>query len=139
MGLFVTARALLVNPKGEILLVRRSSSDPAHPGTWDIPGGRAEEGEDPQVAAVRETFEEVGVQLRTPRLVYAVSAPRPGSTGTWLFFIEHVPAGVELRLSDEHDTTKWISFSDLPKYTDYQILLGMHAFVTEHQLLTAVA
>lgn len=134
-----TSRALIVNPKKEVLLVRRSASDPKHPGKWDIPGGRAEPGEDLRAAAIRETLEEVGIQLRDPQLIFAISAPRPEGTGTWLFFAEQAPAGAVVTLSDEHDTYKWVPWIELPNYASFEVLLRMHAFVTEHSLLEVVA
>ncbi len=37
--------------------------------TLDIPGGHIDEGEKPEEAAIRETFEETGVQVNNPRLI----------------------------------------------------------------------
>ena len=59
----VTARILIVNEAGDILLVRRSGSDPLAPGKWDIPGGGQEDGETIEQAARREALEEVGIDI----------------------------------------------------------------------------
>jgi 8-oxo-dGTP pyrophosphatase MutT (NUDIX family) len=131
---FVTARTLLTNSAGQILIIRRSPSDPFKPGAWDIPGGQVEQNEDVGAGAIREVQEEVGVTLKQPRIVYAVSAPRPQGSGTWVFFTEAVDP-LLVQLGNEHDKAAWIDFKDLPHYTDYQILLGMHTYVTEHHLL----
>ncbi len=64
-----------VTPQGEaleVLLVRR-----AHPplmGAWSLPGGRIEPGESPQVAALRELFEEAGVQADLLGLIETLEA-----------------------------------------------------------------
>lgn len=135
----VTARALVINPKGDVLLVRRSSTDPKHPGKWDFPGGRAEPGEELRATAIRETLEEVGMQLHTPQLVFAMSAPRPEGTGTWLFFAERMPVDTAPILGHEHDAFKWVPFARVPDYVSFDVLLRMHAFVIEHHLLELVA
>ena len=132
----VTARALVRNNKGELLILRRSQTDPYHAGEWDLPGGRVDDAELVEHAVVRETAEEAGLALRRPVLVYGASAKRRDGTGTWLFYIEQVAARVRPVLSYEHDGYKWITFADLPDYTDYNILLDMHRFVTKHGLFS---
>lgn len=138
MRLFATSRALLVNSRNELLILRRSASDPAHPGMWDIPGGRQESGEDIRAAAERETLEEAGVRLQNPQLAYSITSPRPEGSGTWLFFAERVADDVQIKLGDEHDDYKWVPFADLPKYTDYTILLSMHGYIEQNNILSAL-
>ena len=46
-----------------LLLTRRSSKLRDHPGQWALPGGRVDEGETVEVAALRELQEEVGIKL----------------------------------------------------------------------------
>ena len=48
--------------RGEVLLTRRMEG--AHlAGLWEFPGGKVEEGEDPEDALIREVREECGVQI----------------------------------------------------------------------------
>jgi len=130
----VTCRIVLVNDAGEMLIMRRSPTDPSNPGTWDLPGGRAEPDERLVETALRETKEECGIDAPRPELVYATSNPRRDGTGTWVFFLSRVAAGLPVRLSNEHDAYKWIPVADLPQYTEYAVLTRMHAFATTHQL-----
>lgn len=131
----VTARALVFNDQGQLLVVRRSSTDPYHPGTWDLPGGRMEPGEDIIAAAIRETQEEVGIGLRAPQLVFATSDMRGDISKTWVFFAEHVPPQWDsIELSDEHDEYQWIDPQDFKDYTDYDILLRLYTYYTTHNL-----
>ncbi|MFA7542072.1 MAG: NUDIX domain-containing protein, partial [Lysobacterales bacterium] len=51
--------AVIANPAGQVLLVRKRGSD-----TFIQPGGKPEPGEAPLAALARELFEELGLQLR---------------------------------------------------------------------------
>ena len=46
-----------------LLLTRRAASLSAHAGQWAMPGGRIDDGETPEQAALRELVEEVGLSL----------------------------------------------------------------------------
>jgi len=46
-----------------LLLTRRASGLRAHAGQWAMPGGRIDDGETPEQAALRELVEEVGLAL----------------------------------------------------------------------------
>ncbi|MEO6626886.1 MAG: CoA pyrophosphatase [Burkholderiaceae bacterium] len=46
-----------------LILTRRALSLGRHAGQWALPGGRVDAGETPEQAALRELFEEIGLQL----------------------------------------------------------------------------
>jgi 8-oxo-dGTP pyrophosphatase MutT (NUDIX family) len=46
-----------------LLLTRRAAAMRAHAGQWALPGGRIDEGETPEQAALREVHEEIGLAL----------------------------------------------------------------------------
>ncbi len=50
-----------------VILTRRSKKMKNHPGQWALPGGRMEDDENPEQAALRELSEEVGVSLTLDR------------------------------------------------------------------------
>ena len=52
-----------------LVLTRRAGSLRAHAGQWALPGGRIDDGETPEQAALRELHEEVGLQLGTDSLI----------------------------------------------------------------------
>ena len=49
----------LITPQGECLFLLRSP-DSNHPNEWDLPGGKADDDETPEMTAKRETQEEIG-------------------------------------------------------------------------------
>jgi len=52
-----------------LVLTRRAGSLRTHAGQWALPGGRIDDGETPEQAALRELHEEVGLQLGTDSLI----------------------------------------------------------------------
>ena len=66
------AHVLATDGEGRILAVRTTYLDSG----WMLPGGRVERSETPHGAAVRETLEETGLQVRLDRLVF-IDARRP--------------------------------------------------------------
>jgi 8-oxo-dGTP diphosphatase len=132
----ITARAVILDEQGHMLIVRRSATDPFHPGTWDIPGGQVEHGEDVQAAATRETQEEVGLALLRPVLLFATSDMRGDVSKSWLFYTARLDSkNGEVVLSDEHDEYKWIRPEELDQYTDYDILLRFKDYALNNNLL----
>ena len=59
------AHALVHDDRGRILAVRTTYLGPG----WMLPGGRVERSETPHLAAVRETREETGIDVRVERLL----------------------------------------------------------------------
>lgn len=55
----VGAGTLIKNMHGEILLIKRTDN-----GTWGIPGGSCELGETFEDAAIREAYEETGLEIK---------------------------------------------------------------------------
>jgi 8-oxo-dGTP pyrophosphatase MutT (NUDIX family) len=62
-----TAAGVVLDDDGRVLLGRRADT-----GTWALPGGIIEPGEEPADAAVREIFEETGV-IAVPEVLAAVT------------------------------------------------------------------
>lgn len=60
----VSAGVLLFNKRGEILLVK-----PRYKDHWSIPGGVCDENETPTKACIRETEEEIGLKLKSIKIV----------------------------------------------------------------------
>jgi 8-oxo-dGTP pyrophosphatase MutT (NUDIX family) len=122
VAVFVTRRS-----RREVLVVHRS---PAQGGYWHTIAGGVEAGETPQEAAVRELFEETGLQLdglgpgvAVTELMYSLSEEpaerqalyEPGVVEVHVdCFIVDADDGWEPRLDWEHDDYRWVDAADAP-------------------------
>ncbi len=110
---FFVAVKGIVRAGERLLVVRRSALARGEPGTWELPGGRLEFGEAPEDALRRELQEEVGLAAVVERPVATWTFVRGGLHQTvGITFLCHA-AGMDVRLSAEHDAFKWIAPADL--------------------------
>jgi 8-oxo-dGTP pyrophosphatase MutT (NUDIX family) len=110
----LVAKVVVLNPTGQILLLRRSKTDPRRPGDWDFPGGGVERGESFVEAAVRELYEEAHIRVPADSLglLYTGTefyAPGNETVHRTLFMTRvSVEAAADLELSLEHDLSEWM-------------------------------
>ncbi|MGK4585788.1 NUDIX domain-containing protein [Kitasatospora sp. HPMI-4] len=121
---------LLVNPAGELLLVRRAAG--ALPdGLWELPGGGIEDGEGPLQAALRELGEETGI-TRARVTAYLGHTDYDNAHGlrvrefAFAATLDHPQA---VALGAEHDGHRWVLPAGLPeRIADHErTLIGRHA------------
>lgn len=92
----LTVDIIIEFPDREIVLVKRRY-DPFKD-CWAIPGGHVEVGETVEQAAVREAFEETGLEVKLERLFGVYSEPDRDPRGHYVTLLYHaVPTGGELR------------------------------------------
>jgi mutator protein MutT len=112
----ITAGALLVNSRGQVLFGRRAAWKKAWPDHWDAIGGRLEDGESPREAVIREVQEEVGVTPTKLHLLDVVREVRPDLYGEGLHYIFAVTAwtgGDPYNATNEHTELGWFTLDDL--------------------------
>jgi 8-oxo-dGTP diphosphatase len=107
--------AVVHDGTGRLLLVRRRN--PPAAGTWSLPGGRVEPGEDDTTAVVREVAEETGLTVRAGRVVGVVERDAP-SGGVYVIvdLVCDVVGGL-LRAGDDAADARWFSAADLAAAT----------------------
>jgi len=105
MGAF----AVIVDAERRVLLCHRRDID-----AWNLPGGLIEEGEAPWDAAVRETREEVGLDVAVERLTGVYW--KPDSADLVFNFECRIVAGTP-GLSDEADEVGYFAVDALPPNT----------------------
>ncbi|MBV9312794.1 MAG: NUDIX domain-containing protein [Pseudonocardia sp.] len=110
-SLVVAVAAIVRIDAGDILMIKRSDN-----GLWAPPGGAQDIGETTREAAVREVFEETGIQIRVVTVSGIYSDPRhvieydDGEVRQEFSIVfEAKPIGGELRESAESTIVRWIS------------------------------
>ncbi len=63
LPIVLVSAAALVNDRGEVLLAQRPEGK-SMAGMWEFPGGKVEEGENPEFTLMRELKEELGIETR---------------------------------------------------------------------------
>ncbi|KKN67667.1 hypothetical protein LCGC14_0459260 [marine sediment metagenome] len=100
-----------------ILFVRRSS-EVDEPGTWGIPGGALEAGEEPSEAAWRETIEELGSRPHRVRLIDTIV--KKDKYGEYHIFVVNISADEKtiwtpkITLNHESSEYKWFRLGAMP-------------------------
>jgi 8-oxo-dGTP pyrophosphatase MutT (NUDIX family) len=108
------AGIMFVAPDGDVLLLRRSAKEENFPGYWGFPGGGVDDGETPQIGAVREAKEEMGVDVEPDGLKPLNVKVTPTKKAFHTFAAptdnKFVPT-----LNDEHSGYAWASLDMLPR------------------------
>ena len=107
---------LLVDAHNRVLLTLRSR--PPESGCWSIVGGKVDFLETLEQCAIREAYEEVGLQIRLIRLLCVTDHCLPEEGQHWVSpaYLGEVLAG-DARNCEPHKTreVRWFPLSDLPQ------------------------
>jgi len=134
-GVFGAAGLLLRTPDERVLMQLRAGWS-HHGGTWSLPGGARDSHERPVDAALREAFEETGID---PWAVVVDGVVR-AEHGTWRYdtVFGYVPEELAVTATDESDALEWVPIAevqDLPLHPALGaawgslIVPGTHALV----------
>lgn len=128
------AGIVFVAADGDVLLLRRASDEPNYGGYWGLPGGKAEDGETPEAAAVRECKEEIGFDL-DPETHKLKPIDRVKTPNGMLFTTYAVlaPEKFAPELDEEHSGYAWapLNFLPQPLHPSVKRTLGEHIGVAE--------
>ena len=111
----LAVKAVVFDPEGCCLLVRRSAHNRNFVGMWEWPGGKVDPGEDFATAIHREVAEEAGLTVELTGLAGATEFEMP-KVNVVLLCMEARLTGGALRLSEEHDAFAWIPLAEIPRY-----------------------
>lgn len=108
----LTVRGVIKNNSGEILILKRHPKSRTDPEMWELPGGKAEEGEFFADALVREIKEETSLDVTVGDFCEAVqndySHKRTVQLMMYLVDVEG-----EVKISEEHTDWMWASLEKI--------------------------
>jgi len=110
----LSLKAVVLNGKGQCLLLQRSLGSKGNPGKWEFPGGKADPGESFERAMVREVEEETGLRIKPTGVAGAAESESPQRKVAYLF-MEATTDGGDVRLSAEHEDYAWAPVAELPE------------------------
>jgi ADP-ribose pyrophosphatase YjhB (NUDIX family) len=105
--------AVLVIQNGEVLLVRRVNKPER--GKWSLPAGYIDAGEDPKGAAVREVFEETGLQIRVTDLLDVLAGGEHSRSADIIILYRGEIEGGRLTAGDDADAAAFFHYDALPE------------------------
>lgn len=112
----LTMRGIIKNSDGEILIVKRHPQSRTDPDTWELPGGKVDEGESFDDALVREIKEETNLDCKVGDLAIAIQHDYPYKrTVQMIMHLDDVEG--ELMISDEHTDAKYASINEIKTLT----------------------
>lgn len=104
----LSVKTILLNDKGEFLLLRRSAASKNNAGRWELPGGKVDPNEEFTVALARELKEETGLDMELVRPLETAKSDLPDRQVVYLVMLAEAASDVPA-LSSEHDAFKWVS------------------------------
>jgi len=128
------AHTVIVNPRGELLMVERSED-----GYWSLPGGYSHLGENVAYTAVREAKEETGLDVGIERLM-GVMSPLP----PWVYpngdqsqtvvsvFLARPVGGTPHPDQDETSQVRWMEVEEVLALETHPTLKRLNQAVVEH-------
>ncbi|MDY6776509.1 MAG: NUDIX hydrolase [Candidatus Nanohaloarchaea archaeon] len=107
------AADIIIEESGEVVLIKRGA-EPFR-GTWSLPGGHVEEGEQVEEAAVREAREETGLEVEVEHVLGIYDEPGRDPRGP-VISVAYVcrPVGGELEADTDAEKAHWFELDDLP-------------------------
>lgn len=109
MKLTLSAKALVHDGSGKYFTIRRSFESKFNAGKWDLPGGKADNGESLDQTLAREAMEESGIDVRVGRLIgCARSVVGDERVVIYVFFLAEATTTTS-QLSDEHQEAIWVT------------------------------
>ncbi len=115
----LTIKAVVINPKQEVLILKRSNNNKYSLGKYDLPGGHIEENECLVESILREIKEETGLAARFGEIIDVVEFPEDSPQ------FKEEKRGIRcicyveddaVKLSHEHSEYEWVELSKAAEF-----------------------
>jgi len=104
----LAVKAIIENPNGDVLLLRRNLCDAKHPARWDFPGGSLNESEEATRGLLREVKEETSLTVIDYQRFFAQRLPQKHQPELIILFFSCTTTGdTTVDLSEEHEEYLW--------------------------------
>jgi 8-oxo-dGTP pyrophosphatase MutT (NUDIX family) len=109
--------AMVVREDKKFLIIRRLATEVSHPGTWTVPGGKAEDDEWVLEVLKREVKEEAGLDIEDRYdFLWDYAFRRPDGHSVKGFCFRVWPKPGEVKPEDGRQDYAWISVEDVDRY-----------------------
>ncbi len=102
----LSAKAIIHDQHGNVLLLQRSQASRNNPGSWEFPGGKLEPGERFSEGLLREVEEETGLEIDL-KGTFGVCESKQTNPRVVYLVMEAQAKTANIRLSDEHSAFQW--------------------------------
>lgn len=130
---YLSLKALVLDPKRRVLLLRRAAPSKNNPGKWDFPGGKMDPGESFEDGLRREVREETGLEITLLRPFGTTMSTLPDRRVVYLFMLAETGTD-RVRLSEEHDAFRWVYPVEL---TGMELVKQFHAVARRYMACAA--
>jgi 8-oxo-dGTP diphosphatase len=117
----VALKAIIIYNR-KALIIQRSYGEVSGSGSWEFAGGKLEFGEDLEAGLKREIMEEVGLQVKIERLLYASTFQSKENRQTVILNYLCHSFSDQVILSEEHEKYIWADKRIMKKYLTRGIL-----------------
>ncbi|WP_309235161.1 NUDIX hydrolase [Streptomyces lunaelactis] len=118
----------IITSDGKVLMIRRRVAEGEL--LWAFPGGGIEQGETPEQAAVRETTEEVGLEVKAVKILGDRVHPKSGHHMTYVA-CELVAGEAHVADAEELAEVEWLTHGQLPERVPYGLFDKVQAHLDE--------
>ena len=108
----ISVYTIVLNDKGELLLLKRSKDSNNNPGKWDLPGGKMELDETLKEALMREVREETGISI-VPGEVAGYATYELPERKVIAIIVDGGYVNPSVNLSHEHTEYSWVPLDDV--------------------------
>ena len=106
---------VIVNQRGEFLILRLPLNKEFAKDKWMLPGGRLDTDDQPESGIQREALEETGLKIKVITPVHVARWGIENPPKYSVFFLCRLVGKQVVKISHEHTESKWIKFSDIEK------------------------